>query len=388
MDKNEKLQILSDLVAINSVNGNELEVAEYLQKLLQQHDIQSKIIPLENDETRANLVVELGNQKPVLAITGHMDTVAVNDDWDTNPFQMTAKDGKLYGRGVTDMKSGLAAMVIAMIELKEAGTLIPGTIRLLATAGEEVDMPGAEALEKQGYMDDVDALLIGEPSGYRIAYASKGEINITFKSQGKAAHSSMPEFGLNAAQQLIEFWNQLKADLDHKDSTVKNHILGNDVYNIDVIRGGNQANTIPAEAEALVNIRTVPEFNNQTVMDIIDKRVAAFNAEQPADGKISHEMGMNIISVEGDANSTLIPMIQKLVKDKVGINVPVIGIPGATDASKLLVKHPVGFNTVVFGPGKTEMAHHKNEYCDENMYLEFTELYRDLFPNYLATLAK
>ncbi|SUM34980.1 succinyl-diaminopimelate desuccinylase [Staphylococcus gallinarum] len=133
----EIVNILSDLVRIKSVNDNEIEVCHYLQDLLAAHNIPAQIIKLS--ETRANLVAEIGEHGPVLAISGHMDVVSEGDisKWHYDPFVMTEVDGKLYGRGTADMKSGLAALVISMIQIQAAGTLNYGKIRLLATAGEE-----------------------------------------------------------------------------------------------------------------------------------------------------------------------------------------------------------------------------------------------------------
>lgn len=136
MQEEQKLSILKDIIAIQSVNDHEKDVAVYLKQLFDETGIKNDILPLDDSKTRANLVAEIGNGKPVLAISGHMDVVEVDADrWDTDPFTLTEKDGNLYGRGATDMKAGLVAMVIAMLELKESGAKIPGTIRLLATAG-------------------------------------------------------------------------------------------------------------------------------------------------------------------------------------------------------------------------------------------------------------
>ncbi|MBM7617959.1 succinyl-diaminopimelate desuccinylase [Weissella uvarum] len=378
MDQNEKMKVLQDLVHIDSVNGNEKTVAEYVQDLLKQHDIESKIIPLSDDDTRANLVAEIGSGKPVLAVSGHMDTVDVDKDaWDSDPFELTDKDGKLYGRGATDMKSGLAALAIAMIELKEANVELNGTIRLLATAGEEVGMQGSEELEKQGYMDDVDTLLIAEPSGYLYSYSSKGELNITFTSEGKAAHSSMPKMGINAIQQFIDFWSELKQNLDDYNKTAENKVLGHAVYNVDVIKGGTQANTIPDKLEALLNVRTVPEFDNDKVLEIIDQTIADFNKQ--AEGKISDEVGMQVIAIDGNPDAKIIDLIKQITKKDLGKDIPMIGVPGGTDASKFLKQHPTGFNSVTFGPGDPTLAHQTNEYVEKDMYLKFIDMYVELF---------
>lgn len=254
-------------------------MAEYLKKVFDEHGITSTVLPLSvNGDDRANLVAEICSGKPVIGFTGHMDIVDYNAaDWDTDPLQLAEKDGNLYGRSASDMKSGLAAMVLAMLELKEHESELNGTIRLLATAGEEVGMNGSEELEAQGYMEDVSALVVGEPIGYRAANASKGELNITLKSQGKAAHSSMPQFSINAVQQLIDVWNKIYASLEDSLPLSIDEDLGQTLFNLDVIQGGTQPNVIPENAEAEINIRTTPGFANDKLEAVIAKDIELFN---------------------------------------------------------------------------------------------------------------
>lgn len=127
----EKVQILEDLVSIKSVNDHEVEVCEYLKDLLSKHGIDSKIIKI--NDTRANLIAEIGKDGPVLGISGHMDVVSEGDKnkWTYDPFKLTEVDNKFYGRGSADMKSGLAALVISLIDIKEQELLDHGKIRLL-----------------------------------------------------------------------------------------------------------------------------------------------------------------------------------------------------------------------------------------------------------------
>lgn len=112
MENQEKIQILKDIVAIKSVNGNEKEVAEYLSKLFKKHGIDSSF--LEYDKERDNLIVEIGNKnsEKVLAFSGHMDVVSAGNesDWTSDPFKPEIRDGKMYGRGTCDMKSGLGLL--------------------------------------------------------------------------------------------------------------------------------------------------------------------------------------------------------------------------------------------------------------------------------------
>ena len=273
----EKIQIFADLVKIKSVNDHEIEVAQYLQRLFADHGIKATLMPLS--ATRSNLVAEIGTNGPVLGISGHMDVVTPGnlEQWDTDPFDLTEKAGKLYGRGATDMKSGLAAMAIAMIEIKAAKTLTHGRIRLMATVAEEVGETGSQQFHTAGTMKDVDALLIGEPSGYNIAFAHKGSIDVRIKSTGKAAHSSMPEQGYNALDPLIELLNQ--ANHDFRESDRHNALLGDLVFNATILQGGNQVNSIPAQAETEMNIRSIPEYDNVAAIETLQKLVDEQNAK-------------------------------------------------------------------------------------------------------------
>lgn len=404
MQEEQKLSILKDIIAIQSVNDHEKDVAVYLKQLFDETGIKNDILPLGDSKTRANLVAEIGNGKPVLAISGHMDVVEVDADrWDTDPFTLTEKDGNLYGRGATDMKAGLVAMVIAMLELKENGAKIPGTIRLLATAGEEVGMPGAKAFKDQGYMDDVDALLITEPSGiYRAIYANKGELNVTVKSAGKAAHSSMPYLGNNAVEHLVAVLQKIKTEVKDITADFNNDVLGKTVINIDTIKGGNQVNAIPSAAEAEINIRTIPEFDNAKIWTKLQDIVNAYNAS--GTGEITITVGMDVTPISGNSDSKLLKDIQRIAapfvsSDKlsdderqklraeakaVGIQnytpgeIIAEGVPGGTDASQLIIDQPVGFDFVMYGPGNNT-PHQDNEFVPKSQFLNFINIYKQLF---------
>ncbi|MGW9966379.1 acetylornithine deacetylase/succinyl-diaminopimelate desuccinylase-like protein [Staphylococcus cohnii] len=144
----EKVQILSDIVAIETVNDNELEVCNYLQQLFSNYGIESKIQKI--DERRANLIAEIGEGNPVIGISGHMDVVSAGNksQWTYDPFSLTEDDGFLYGRGAADMKSGLAALAITLIDIKQSQALQQGRIRFLATSGEEIVSSNSQTIFK------------------------------------------------------------------------------------------------------------------------------------------------------------------------------------------------------------------------------------------------
>lgn len=381
MEKQEKIQILKDLVAIKSVNGNEKEVAEYLSKLFKKHGIDSSF--LEYDKDRDNLIVEIGNQKSekVLAFSGHMDVVSAGNaaDWTSDPFKPEIRDGKLFGRGTCDMKSGLAAMAIAMIELKEEEADFNGRLRLLATVGEEVGELGAEQLTKEGYVDDVTSMVIGEPSGYAgIVYAHKGSINFKVSSLGKNAHSSMPQLGVNAIDHLNDFYtraNELFRSEIHTDE-----VLGDFIYNVTMISGGEQINSIPSEASLEGNIRTIPGYDNDLVIKKMNELIDELN--QKENYHLTLTIEANKISVKSEKNSDIAKIAQQVAKRQVNVDIPMVGVSGTTDAAEF-TKGKQAFPVIIFGPGN-ETPHQVDEYVDVDNYLEMIDIYKEMAQSYLA----
>lgn len=323
---------------------------------------------------RANLVAKIGSGHPVLAFSGHEDVVDAVGDWNTDPFELTEIAGKLYGRGTCDMKSGVAAMVIAMIELKQSQTPFKGTVKLLITLGEEVGEFGAEQLTEQGFMDDVDGLIIGEPTGYKICYAHKGSLDIKLKAMGKIAHSSMPDLGNNALQNMLDLLsliNQEIGDVEHTDPE-----NGKFLFNFTVMKGGTQVNSIPGTTEVQLNSRTIDDFNNEKVIQIIEDAIKKLEKADPK-YQFAMEILMNLPPVDGDKDNSLIKLGQKIGEEVTKEQIPLFGGSYTTDAAKFLVKKPTDFPMIIFGPGNSSL-HSSNEYITEEMYFNFIEIYKKL----------
>ncbi|HCJ4327596.1 TPA: ArgE/DapE family deacylase [Listeria innocua] len=378
MERERKIQILKDIVNIDSTNGHEEQVANYLQKFFAEYGIESKKVQYDVD--RASLVSEIGsNDGKVLAFSGHMDVVDAGDvsKWKFPPFEATEHEGKIYGRGATDMKSGLAAMVIAMIELHEEKQKLNGKIKLLATVGEEVGELGAEQLTQKGYADDLDGLIIGEPSGHRIVYAHKGSINYTVKSTGENAHSSMPEFGVNAIDNLLLFYNEVEKFVKSIDAT--NEILGDFIHNVTVIDGGNQVNSIPEKAQLQGNIRSIPEMDNETVKQVLVKIINKLNKQENVNLELIFDYDKQ--PVFSDKNSDLVNVAKRVASDIVKEEIPLLGISGTTDAAEF-TKAKKAFPVIIFGPGN-ETPHQVNENVSVENYLEMVDVYKRIAIEFL-----
>lgn len=403
----EVVQALSDIIKLNTVNGHEKLVADYLADLLQQHGIASKAIAYEPD--RVSLVAEIGDGNgPVVGFDGHEDIVALGDaaKWQVDALSATIKDNNMISRGASDMKSGLMAGVFAMIHLKEQNVPLHGTLRLMATVGEEYGQYGAQQLAEAGYAKDLDTLIVGEPSGVNkqlllqkqiqymlqsdeagakallaanqtneqhfIELAHKGSLTYTVHAKGVAAHSSMPEIGKNAITPLMTFYQKEEAYFDSiKD--FRNPVLGAVTPVVTMIRGGEQINTVPASADLSVKIRTIPELSNADITASIKQIIAEINA-QGAD--LTLEIHSDLRPMHTMADTQLVTTAKEIGEDVLQQKLPMIGVPGGTDASSFLAVNP-NIDVIVFGPGNIT-AHQVNEYVDLDMYHRFITIYERL----------
>lgn len=369
----EKLQILADLIAIKSVNENEIEVANYLKDLFAEYGIESKIVPVT--KTRVNLVAEIGSGSPVIGISGHMDVVSAGDEreWTSDPFVMTERDGNLYGRGTNDMKAGLVNLALTMIEFKANNELKNGTVRFMATTGEEVGGAGSKKLYEEGFMDDVDYLWVAEPSPETIIYSHKGSLNFRITSLGEAAHSSMPNHGYNAINPIMKYLLELDEKLNNDPRS--NEVLGKLVMSTTILNAGNQVNSIPEKAVAEINVRTIAEFDNDEVIALFKETAEKYNQEG---SKIEVKVTMSLPSVFTTGKSDMVELTKELGKKHLNLDIKVEGSPGVTDASNLLRGKDASFPFMMYGPGETKMAHKTDEYVRKDYYLAFFDIYREL----------
>lgn len=381
MDNEEKIKVLKDLIKINSVNGNEIEVANYLKDLFAKHDIGAQVDAF--GDRRANLTVDFGTGDHVLGVTGHMDTVAVGDEnkWHHGPFDPYQDGDRLYGRGAADMKSGLAAEVIALIELHDNGQLPAGHVRFIATAGEEYGTPGANRLEAAGVAKDLVGLVVGEPTSGNVVYAHSGSLNYRITSTGKSVHSSQPENGINAINALVDYCVKERTLFD--DAPLDPY-LGKVKHSVTVITGGDQVNTIPDFAAIKGNIRPTKAFDNDQVIAKIEQAVDEINAQGA--GKLTFELIHNFRPVASNPDGHFVKVALQAARDAyhevTNHSQPKLTvINGATDAS-VFVKHNQELPVIVFGADEWNIAHQINEYTTISSYLATITAYKTIINHF------
>ena len=378
MEVSEKVKVLQDLIKIHSVNGNEVEVAHYLQKLLASHGIDSKVD--EFGDRRANLIAEIGTgeSKKILGLTGHQDTVAVPnlDRWQHDPFGGEISGDYIFGRGAADMKSGLAAQAIVLIELKEAGQLPSGTVRFIATAGAELGTPGAYRLQKQGIADDLDALVVGEPTGGNVIFAHSGSMNYRVTSYGKSCHSSHPQNGINAIEGLLKFIEEEKHLFDN---TKDDQYLGKVQHSITVIDGGSQVNTIPDSASLHGNIRPTAAFNNVKVADRLNDALEYINHTTPF--QLELKIIQDFYPIATEPNNDFVQIALNAAQRNYPNDIKLDIINGATDASVFTLNRP-DLPVVILGCDDWNAAHQNDEYTTISSYVATIKAYKQIIRDF------
>ena len=277
------------------------------------------------------------------------------------------------------MKAGLTALVLAMIELKENDQLTKGTIRLVATVGEEIGMLGSKQLTEEGYIDDADAIIVAEPklAKGQIVTAHKGSIQYEIISYGRSAHSSIPEAGINSIQQIVDYIQITNKRFKQAAAVAENEKMGRMLNAYTVINGGDQINSIPATTKLKANGRTIPEVDNDVFLDIVNTTIEEMN--EKIEGRLELNLMQNNPAVESDFDTDLIQSFRNVSDDPI----EPVAMAGATDASNF-GRIDKKFDLAIYGPGNIKLAHAVDEYVEVQDYLDFIELYRKTAVDYLS----
>ena len=251
--------LLRDLVAIDSVNpalvpgaAGEGEVGRRVADELTRHRID--VVTVEVEPRRHNVVGVVEGRAPgrTLMLCGHLDTVGV-EGMDA-PFEPTLRDGRVYGRGSQDMKSGVAAMVGAATALADGGGLAAGRLIVAAVVDEEHASRGAERLVEDW---TADGAVVTEPTDLGMATAHKGFAWVEVHTRGRAAHGSRPREGRDAILRMGRVLGRLEAWDRELQSRPAHPLLGTASLHASIITGGREASVYPDHCHLVLERRTV-----------------------------------------------------------------------------------------------------------------------------------
>jgi len=322
---------------------------------------------------RWSLVATLRNPtdpRPCLAFTGHLDTVPLGAaPWTLDPFGGQIENGLLYGRGSSDMKSGVAAMVAAAVRCAPWLAQTAG-IALILTAGEETGCDGARHLQQTGALPGrVGALVVGEPTANQPKLGHKGALWVHACTHGRTAHGSMPERGDNAIYKLARVVLALEA---HALSESCDPIFGKATLNVGTISGGININSVPDRASIGIDIRTVPGMHHGELLSSLGQQLGgAVELRTLLDAPGIYTQGNH------DWVRRLCDVVAQAGQGQSTTSAPLGTVSYFTDASVL--KAAFGdVPTVILGPGEPHMAHQTDEYASVERIREATDIYEAL----------
>ncbi|WP_245296954.1 MULTISPECIES: M20 family metallopeptidase [Rhodomicrobium] len=349
----DPIELTRELIRFNTINppGNETPCAEHIGGILERAGFSIAYHPMEDG--RANLIARIGGvagKKP-LCMSGHTDVVPLGAaPWSVAPFAADIADGKIFGRGSTDMKGGVAAIVAAAVELAPRLEGTPGLV-LVITAGEERGCQGANFLVQQpGVLGEAGALLVAEPTSNRPLNGHKGVLWIEGRATGVTAHGSTPEHGVNAVYKAARVIGRLEG-LKLEDGRVLKG--GLPTLNVGWFHGGMNINSIPDEAKFGLDIRMVPGLTDTEVL----AQLAEIGGKDVAFTRQGYSE-----PVFTEPSDPWIASVHEVMAEITGER----HAPGIatyfTDAAAL-TKAYGNPPTIILGPGEAEMAHQTDEFC-------------------------
>lgn len=329
------------------------------------------------DGTRANITARIRSpgDKGALLFACHLDVVpAGKEKWKHPPFAAVESDGKIHGRGSTDMKGGTAAITTAIRQIVGAGVKLKGDIILSAVAGEETDSCGAKRFvrDRREQLPKLAGVVIPEPTDLEVVTAHRGMFWLKITTKGRAAHGSMPQLGVNAITSMKAVLDELE---DYKIQFEPHELLGQCSMSINTIAGGEAINVVADKCDIGVDIRTLPGQNRQGIIEDFEKIFAKLKQKNPQfDAEIS--VVRDVWPMETDINCDFV----RDFCSAVGTNeTKAVGF--ATDGPYFA---ELGAPVVIFGPGKPQLAHKLDEYIDIDDVEKAVGYYKDIILKFLC----
>ena len=357
MNNKHALDLLINLLKIPTVNGegNEKVLATFISDYFHIYGIRCEIDCFDNGLANVIARIDGEDKNRFIVLNGHLDTVPYGDQsqWINPPWIPVVSENRVYCRGASDMKSGLAAMIYALCSLIEEGKKPKRTILFIGTSDEEKNGKGATRIVNQKILESAESLIVGEPTGNAIGLLQKGCLWLELKVKGRTSHGAYPSEGLNAVELGFDFCNLLK----NKLTSYTMEYLGPSTLSINQVIGGIAHNMVPDDASFLLDIRMTPSLSIETIIKLFEE--ISKNMEIQYNGlSLTYSIENNRIPINTPLENKEVIAFRHCMENESNI----IGLNFFSDASILTYKLPK-LPVILFGPGKPSLAHQANEYC-------------------------
>lgn len=378
----ELVGFLRDLVRAPSENppGNEEAVADAATACLDRLGLGAERV--EAEPGRVSVVASWGDGAgPTLLFNGHYDVVPAPDAdaWPHPPFAGAVADGRLYGRGASDMKAGIAACLAAVSALQRAGLRPSGRLLMHFVADEEaLGVHGTKYLLDNGWCAGVDECVVGEPTSLHLVTSERGVWWFRIATRGVSAHGSTPTLGVNA----IEHMSRVVLAVQQMRFRKLHATLGAPSVNVGTIRGGSKVNMVPDRCEIEIDRRTLP---GETPEEVTAEFRAVLDELAAGEPELRAELlpGLWAEASETPEGTSMVGLLAE-ARDAFGREGSEIGYGGATDARFLI--NQGGIPSVIFGPGDVSLAHTTGEHVELDQLLAGARIYAHAFARFLRAV--
>jgi succinyl-diaminopimelate desuccinylase len=382
VDPDEVTRFAQALIAAPSENpgGTEDAAAEVAADILRDLGAAPRIV--RSAAGRPSVVASFGSgDRPKLAWNGHLDVVPAGslDTWTSDPWEASAVDERLIGRGAADMKGPIASALGAVAAIVRSGAVLRGTLDIHLAADEEVGgTEGTKVLLDAGLLDQ-DPAIVGEPTDLQLALAERGGAWFTAVARGRAAHGSQPHLGVNAITSMARFLLRLEEVVPERE----HHLVGRATVNASLIAGGSAPNVVPDRCEVDIDRRILPgETDPEAVRAPFIALVDRLRAEDPA-ADIDVRLREWTEAAETPADSRIAAAARAAVEAVRGAPPADVGFTGITDARFYI--NDVGIPAIVLGPGSLSVAHTANEWVSLDDLADAARVYARIVVDFLGT---
>ncbi|TKI06006.1 M20 family metallopeptidase [Martelella alba] len=366
---------LAALVAINTENppGREREAAELIATLL--GDAGFDLSYSEYQPGRTNVIAVLNNgEGPCFAFNTHIDVVPAGEGWSSDPFTLTERDGRLYGRGACDAKGPLAAMLEAMRMLAAQRETWSGTLMGIFVADEESSSEGAKFFARDT-PPAIDFAVIGEPTANAAFSAHKGSLRPWVRVEGVTAHSGTPDLGVNAIYRAAALLTMIE-EQHHNNVKRRCHpLVGSATLTVTRILGGHADNVLPGACEMLLDRRMVPGEDEAAVKQEIDDLLAKAQERYGVRASVLRYQPTTGGATETDAGQAIVRAGLEACRANGQPEPGPFGFQGGCD---LVHFRSLGAQGIVIGPGSLSVAHKPDEYVPIDEFVAASRIYRQV----------
>jgi acetylornithine deacetylase/succinyl-diaminopimelate desuccinylase family protein len=366
--------MLEKLVSFDTENppGRELEAARYLAEELRASGFETRVD--EFMPGRSNVIATFRNgDGPTFAYNSHIDVVPAGSGWTQDPFRLTEREGRLYGRGACDAKGPIAAMIEAMRLLVASPQDWRGTLIGAFVADEETESKGAKYFVAND-APKVDLVIIGEPTSNTTVTAHKGSLRPVVRVNGETAHSGTPDLGINAifkAAKLLGF-----VEAQHRMVSERCHpLVGSASMTVTRVHGGVADNVIPDSCEFMIDRRMVPGEDEETAKVEIQQLLDTARSEFGVNAEIVIYTPTTGGPTETAADH---PIVKASLEASHAHGVEDNNLYGFQGGCDLVHFRSIGAQGTVIGPGSLSVAHKPNEFVPVDEFVNASLIYRDV----------